>query len=267
MEKIGIIAGNRKFPLIFSQSAKQKGYTVIACAVKGDTSPKLKKFVDKIFWLNLSEFSSLFKIFRSEGINKVVMAGQISPTRLFSKDLLADPMLKKIFNDLKDSRADTVFGAIAEKLKEEGFELLPSTLFIDEYLPKKGVLTKKEPDFLLWEDIYFGFDMAKSIGLLDIGQTVAVRNKSIVCVEALEGTDNLIRRAGKISRGGFTIVKVSKPEQDIRFDIPVVGLNTIKNIIRAKGKCLAFEANQTLFIDKEESIKFANKKGLIVVAV
>ncbi|TAM41707.1 LpxI family protein, partial [bacterium] len=128
-------------------------------------------------------------------------------------------------------------------------------------------LTKHEPDFSTWEDIYFGLDLAKAAAGLDIGQTVAVKSKAIVAVEALEGTDSLIRRAGKISRGRVVIVKVSKPKQDMRFDIPVVGLNTVKNLVKAKAACLAFEAGKTLFIDKEESIRLADKKGISIVAL
>ncbi len=267
MEKIGLIAGNRKFPIILAEAAKKNNYYIVAVAIKGDTSSKIKKFVDKIYWLNLSEFSSMFEIFKSEGITKVVMAGQISPWRLFSNEIKKDPQLKKILQDLKDKRADSIFSSIAEILKDSGLELLDSTLFLQDYLPKKGTLTKREPDFEVWEDVYFGFDLAKKIAALDIGQSVAIKNKAIVAIEALEGTDRLIRRAGNIAGGLTTIVKVSKPNQDKRFDIPVVGKNTLKNLIRAKAACLAIEAGKTLFIDEKESIKLADKKGISIVAV
>lgn len=266
MEKIGLIAGNRKFPLIFAQAARKRNYSVVAVAIKGDTTRKLNKLVDKIYWLSLSEFSRMFEIFRSEGITDVVMAGQISPWRLFSKEVGQDPELKSILSNIKDKKADTIFGSIADRLKRSGLKLVDSTLFLEEYLPKKGVLTRNEPDFAGWDDVYFGLDLAKEIARLDIGQTVAIKDKAIVAVEALEGTDRLIRRAGAIVRG-VAIVKVSKPKQDMRFDIPVVGLNTVKNLIRAKGVCLAFEAGKTLFIDKKESLQLANKKGVSIVAI
>lgn len=266
MEKIGLIAGNRKFPLIFSEAAKKKNYYIVAVAIKGDTSPKLKPLVDKIYWLGLDEFSRMFEIFKKEDIHKVIMAGQISPRRLFSKEIAKDGELKKLLANIKDKKADTIFGSIAAKLKECGIELIDSTTFIEDSLPKKGTLTSLEPGFCAWEDIYFGLDLAKAIAYLDIGQTVAVKAKAVVAVEALEGTDNLIRRAGKIT-GGITVVKVSKPKQDKRFDIPVVGLNTIKNLIEAKAACLAIEAGKTLFIDKEQSIKLADKHNIAVVAV
>ena len=239
----------------------------MAVAIKGDTSPKLRDFVDRIYWISPNEFNRMAEIFKAEGITKIVMAGQISPHRLFSKEIIRDEEVKKLLTDIKDKKADTIFGAVAEKLKESGFELLNSVTFIEDCLPKKGMLTKREPNFDEWEDIYFGFDLAKEIAYLDIGQTVAVKEKAIVAVEALEGTDSLIRRAGKIARGGFVVVKVSKPKQDMRFDIPVVGLNTVNNLIKARGSCLAIEAGKTLFIDKEQSIRLADKKAISIVVV
>jgi DUF1009 family protein len=267
MEKIGLIAGNRRFPILFSEAAKKKNYYVVAIAIRGDTSFKLKKFVDKIFWIRLSEFRKISEIFKREGVTKIAMAGQIRPDRLFSRELAKDEETKKLLESLKDKKADTIFGAVAEKLRVLGFELMDSTTFMEDFLPKQGTLTKREPDFSEWEDVYFGLDLAKAIAYLDIGQTVAVKHKAIVAVEALEGTDNLIRRAGRITRGGIAVVKVSKPKQDLRFDIPVVGLNTIKNLVKAHARCLAFEAEKTLFLDKEESIKLAEKKGISIVAV
>jgi hypothetical protein len=267
MKKIGLIAGNRKFPLLFAASAKKQGCKIIAIAIKGDTSPKLKKIVDKIYWLKLSEFSKMFDIFKAEAVESVVMAGQISPRRLFSRETLNSPELRQILDSLKNKQADTLFGAVAKKLEAAGLTLLDSTTFIEEYLPKKGTLTKYQPDFDTWENIYFGLNLAKAVANLDIGQTVAVKSKAIVAVEAFEGTDNLIRRAGKIGRGKVVIVKVSKPKQDMRFDIPVIGLNTIKNLVKAKCSCLAFEAGKTLFIDQKESIRLADRQGISIVAV
>ena len=267
MKKIGLIAGNRKFPLLFAESAREKGCQIVAVAIKGDTSPRLKKLVDKIYWLGLSEFQEMFEIFKTEAVEGVVMAGQISPRRLFSKEIHRSPLLKQLLDELKDKKADTLFGAVAKMLEAAGLSLLDSTTFIEEYLPKKGTLTKHQPDFETWEDIYFGLALAKAVANLDIGQTVAIKSKAIVAVEALEGTDNLIRRSGRIGRGKIVIVKVSKPRQDMRFDIPVLGLNTVKNLVRSKCRCLAFEAGKTLFIDQEESIGVEDKYGISIVAI
>jgi hypothetical protein len=267
MEKIGLIAGNRRLPILFAEAAKKKNHYLVAIAIKGDTSPKLKGYVDKIYWLSLGEFSKMFEIFKKEGITKIIMAGQITPAKLFSKDIDKDSNLKTLLESIRDKKADTIFGAVAQKLEEFGFQLMDSTTFLEDFLPKKGTLSKREPTFDEWEDIYFGLDLAKGIAFLDIGQTVAVKNKAVVAVEALEGTDNLIQRAGKISRGGAVIVKVSKPKQDVRFDIPVVGLNTVKNLIKADAACLAIEAGKTLFIDKGPSIELADKNRLCITAV
>jgi len=267
MKRIGLIAGNRKFPLLFAASAKKKGCEIVAVAIKGDTCPKLKKFVDKIYWLDLFEFSKMFDIFKAELVEGVVMAGGVSPLRLFSKEINKSKDLREILDNLKDKKADSLFGAVAQKLEACGLKLLDSTTFIEEYLPKKGMLTKCEPDSNTWEDINFGLRLAKAVADLDIGQTVAVKSKAIVAVEAFEGTDNLIHRSAKIGRGRVVIVKVSKPKQDMRFDIPVLGLNTVKNLVKAKAKCLAFEAGKTLFIDKEESVRLADRKSISIVAV
>jgi len=267
MERIGLIAGNRKFPLLFAESARQKGCRVVAIAIKGDTSPKIKKLAEKTYWLGLSEFGKIFDILKAEKVEGVVMAGQISPRRLFSREVEKSRTLKKILEKLKDKKTDTLFGEVARLLEESGLKLLNSTIFVENYLPQKGTLTRTQPDFDSWENIYFGLRLAKEIAGLDIGQTVAVKQKAIVAVEAFEGTDNLIRRAGKIARGKVVIVKVSKPNQDMRFDIPVVGLNTIKNLVKAKASCFAFEAGKTLFIDQEKSVKLADKKGIAIVAI
>lgn len=267
MEKIGLIAGNRKLPILFSEAVKRKGHQLVVVAIKGDTSAGIKKYADKLYWLGLDEFSAMFEVFKQEGITKIVMAGQISPQRLFSKEVQRDPELKALLESVKNKSADTIFGAIAQKLEGLGFKLLSSTTFIEELLVKKGTLTQRKPGFQEWEDVYFGLELAKAVAYLDIGQAVAVKDKAIVAVEALEGTDNLIRRAGRLVRGGITVVKVSKPKQDLRFDIPVVGLNTLKNIVRSKVSCLAVEAEKTIFIDREASVALADKKGVSIVAV
>jgi len=267
MKRIGLIAGNRKFPLLFASSAKRKGCEIIAIAIKGDTSPRIKRLVDKIYWLGLSEFGKMFDILKAEKVDGVVMAGQVSPHKLFSEEINKSKELKQALLGLKDKKTDTLFGSVARMLEAKGLCLLDSTTFIEEYLPNKGTLTKSQPDFNTWEDIYFGLNLAKAVADLDIGQTVAVKSKVIVAVEAFEGTDHLIRRAVKIGRGQVVIVKVSKPRQDMRFDIPVIGLNTIKNLVKTKAKCLAFEAGKTLFIDQEKSVLLADKKGIAIVAV
>lgn len=267
MERIGLIAGNRNFPLLFAKSAKKHDKYIVAVAIRGETDRALAGIADEIHWISLGEFQKMVDIFKSSGVEKVVMAGQISPRRLFSRQVRQSQYIQSLLKTIKDKKADSIFGAVAEKLNEAGLKLDDSRIFMDDYIPAKGTLTKREPSFLEWEDIYFGFDLAKAIAYLDIGQTVAVKDKAVIAVEAFEGTDNLIRRAGKTAAGGIVVVKVAKPKQDMRFDIPVVGKRTIANLIRAKAKCLAIESGKTLFIDKDRSLLLADKKGLSIVAL
>lgn len=267
MKKIGLIAGNRKFPLLFSAAAKKAGYYVAAAAIKGDTSRQINKCADKVYWLGLADIKRMFEFFKTEGITELVMAGQISPHRLFSREVANSPEIKRILNSIKDKKADTIFGAIADMLKEAGFALMDSTSLVRELIPEKGALANVELSPAGWEDVSFGLGLAKEAAALDIGQTVAVKDKAVVGIEALEGTDNLILRAGRLARGGITVVKVSKPKQDLRFDVPVVGLNTVKNLVRVRARCLAIEAGKTIFLDQRESIALAERKGIAVVAV
>lgn len=267
MSELGLIAGSRKFPLIFARAARDRGYKVVAFAVRGDAWRAINKCADKVVWLRLREFGRLGDIMKREGINEVVMAGQISPGRLFSSEVMRDAGLREVFAGMKDKRADTIFSTVIRHLEKSGVKFLDSTAFLGEMMPERGLLCGPEPSPEQSKDIEFGFKLAKEVAGFDIGQTVAVKSGAIVGVEAFEGTDNLIRRAGKIAGRGFTVVKVSKPRQDPRFDVPVVGLCTVKTLLRCGAACLAIEAGKTLFIDKEASLAFAERKGLIITAV
>jgi len=267
MDKIGLIAGNRRFPVIFSEEAKKKGCYIVAAGIKGETSRQLKKYADKLYWVSLSDLARIIDIFKSEGVKKVIMAGQISPVRLFSREVRDSEQIQELLLNIKDRKANTIFAAIAQKLEKEGLELIDSSTYLKDFMPGKGILTKKQPDPLEWEDIYFGMNLAGKVAGLDIGLTVAVKNKAIVGVEALEGTDNLIRRAGRIARQGMVVAKVARPDQDMRFDLPVIGLKTIKTVISAKASCLAIEAGKTLFLDMKASLALADRKGISIVAL
>ena len=267
MSRIGLIAGNHKFPIIFADQAKKRNYSVVAIAIKGEANPRLSNHVEKVYWLRLNEFSKVSQLFKKEKITEVAMVGQVSPRQLFRPQIRNSPELRNLLDSLKDKRADTIFGAIAKKLEEQGMHVLDSTFLLGDFLPRKQVLTKNQPSFSHWEDIYLGLNIAKEIASLDIGQTVAIKDKAIVAVEALEGTDSLIKRAGKITQRGVIITKVSKPDQDMRFDVPVVGMNTIKSLVRARAAGLAIEAEKTLFIDQKPALKLADKKGLFVAVI
>ncbi len=240
---------------------------MVVVAIEGDTSRRIKEFSDKVEWIKAQDFKKIAPLFKKHSVSKVAMAGQINPMRLFDRKLRANKDVASLLEAVKDKRADSIFGAIAAMLSAEGLEVVDSTLFLKEFLPKKGVLTRAEPDFKQWQDIYFGAELAKEVAFLDIGQAIAVKDKAVVAVEALEGTDSLIKRAGLITRGGAVIIKVSKPKQDMRFDIPVIGLNTVKNLIASHAGCLAVEADKTLFIDREASLKLADSHHIPIAAI
>ncbi len=265
-KKIGLIAGNGKFPLLFAREASLHGLDVVAIAVKKDTSLLIGSLVRKVYWLTLKDYARMFEIFKKEDIKKVIMAGQVNPRNLFYKDI-GDETLQRLLNAIKDKRPDTVFSAVADMLAQHDIELVDSTLLLERFLPEKGTLTKTKPDAKTWTDIRFGFDMAKRVAGLDIGQTLVVKNGSIVAVEAIEGTDAAILRGGHVANGGVVVIKVSKPNQDMRFDIPVVGPRTIINLRRVRARCLAIEAHKTLMIDRDICVRKADRWRIAIVAV
>jgi len=263
--RIGLIAGNGRFPILFAKEAKKQGTHIVAIAIKKDTNPVLRRFVDKLYWLKVKDFTKLFRILQDENIKEAIMAGQINPMHLFSKAASSSGELSDFLNSIEDKRADTIFNAIAKRLQSVGVSLIDSTTYLSDYLPKKGILTKASPDQDILDDINFGFCIAKTLGQADVGQTVVVKKRIVVAVEAVEGTDATIKRAGKIAGRGLVVVKTSKPNQDKRFDIPLVGLKTIKNLAKIKASCLAIEAEKTILLDRKKCIRFANSKNIHIV--
>ncbi len=264
--KVGLIAGNGKFPLLFAREAKQRGKKVIAVGIKGDTPFLLKFLVDQMVWVGPGELTKLFSFFKDACVSHVIMAGQVNPANLFDSHIAPDSEFKKLFDAMHDRKADTIFSAVADRLKEEGLQLLDSTLLVEDYLAPKGTLTRRAPTISELKDIAFGQEIARAMGSLDVGQTVVVKEKAIVAIEAMEGTDRTILRGGCFVRRGAVVVKMSKPGQDLRFDIPVIGPRTIKNMIRAKAACLAIESGKTLIIDFEKCVKMCNKARISLVA-
>jgi hypothetical protein len=267
-QKLGMIAGSGKFPIIFAQSAKQKdNIELLAIGIINDTSRCLSKFVDKMYWIQAGQYNRLIEILNKEQIFKLAMVGQISPKKLFDKSIIIDEELQDLLENIKNKKADTIFGAIARKLERQGIEIIDSTTYMKEHLPTEGVLTYRHPTKQEWEDINFGRETAKAVANLDIGQTVVIKQKAVLAVEAFEGTDQTIKRGGMVGGDSIVVVKVSKPKQDLRFDIPVVGPKTIKALIKSKATCLAVEAKKTLFIDRQYCIRLANKYGISIVAI
>ncbi len=267
MTRIGLIAGNGAFPLMFARAAKKQGIRVVAAAVKGDTSVLIHVMADEVRWFSPGEFKKLFAYFRAHDIRQVLMAGQVNPDHLFRKNVPVDEEFQALFKALEDRRCDTIFGAIADRLKAEGMELLDSTFLIKDFLAVKGALTKRSASVEELADIDFGVAIAKEMGGLDVGQTVVVKGKAIVAIEAMEGTDRCILRGGAIAREGAVVVKMSKPAQDLRFDVPVIGPRTILSMKKVHAACLAIEAGKTIVIDRERTAALADKAGICIVAV
>ncbi|MDP2652962.1 MAG: UDP-2,3-diacylglucosamine diphosphatase LpxI [Candidatus Omnitrophota bacterium] len=266
IQPIGLIAGNGKFPILFARAAKAQNMRVVAAAIRGDTSWLIKPFTDRLAWFKVGELKKLFQYFRDEGVKQVIMAGQVNPGNLFDETVELDQEFQVLLQALRDRKADTIFKAIADKLREHDLELLDSTLLLKDYMAPQGTLTKRGPTESELADMEFGRTIAKAMGGLDVGQTVVIKEKAIVAIEAMEGTDRCILRGGAIARQGAVVVKMSKPKQDERFDVPVIGPRTIKHMIRAKAGCIAIEAQKTLIIDRPVCIQMANRAGICVVA-
>lgn len=264
--KIGLIAGNGKFPLIFAQEAKRVGAEVVALAIKKETSPRLQNLVDRIHWVNVGQLGDLIEICKKEGITRAVMAGQVRHTRLFSQVKL-DARAMALLAGVKDKKANSLLGAVADELLREGIELMDSATYLSHLLPSPGILTRRKPTQKEWRDIEFGHKMAKEIAGLDIGQTVVIKNQAVLAVEGMEGTDRTIKRGGRLGRGDVVVVKVSKPQQDRRFDLPIVGERTVEVLKQAKAKVLAFSARNTILLDREKVVKSANQNGISLVAI
>ncbi|MGE0268003.1 MAG: LpxI family protein [Candidatus Omnitrophota bacterium] len=266
-KRLGLIAGNGKFPILFAKEAKLLDYKIIAAGIRGDTSLLLKPYVNKLNIFNVGDLKGLFSYFESEEVRQVVMAGQVNPDNLFSDNVILDDDFKDLFNAIKDRKADTIFSAVADKLKEHKIELIDSTFLIKNHLAPKGTLTRRAPTLDEIADIDFGRQIAKTMGGIDVGQTVVIKEKAIVAIEAMEGTDKTILRGGTISKGGAVVVKMSKPHQDLRFDVPVVGPRTIKHMVKSKCRCLAIESGKTIMIDHEKTIQLADRFKICIVAV
>ncbi len=264
--KIGLIAGNGKFPLIFAQEAKRVGAELVALAIKKETSPRLENLVDRIHWVNVGQLGNLIEICKKEGITRAVMAGQVRHTRLFGQVKL-DARAMALLAGVKDKKANSLLGAVADELLREGIELIDSATYLSHLLPSPGILTRRKPTQKEWRDIEFGHKMAKEIAGLDIGQTVVVKDQTVLAVEGMDGTDRTIKRGGKLGRGDVVVVKVSKPQQDRRFDLPIIGERTIEVLKQAKAKVLAFSARSTILLDREKVVKSANQNGISLVAV
>ncbi len=267
MYRIALITGSGKFPLLLARAAKTNGIEVIAIAITSAADREIERIADKVYWVNIGQAKKLIDILLKEQIRYAVMAGKVNKVVIIKQALMLDKEARMLLKKIGDKRDDTILSAIAARLKDFGVTLMDSTFFLKNLMPKKSVLTKRRPNRQELEDIKFGFSIAKNIGLLDIGQSVVVKQKAVIAVEAIEGTDEAIMRAGRLVGKGTVVVKVSKPKQDMRFDVPVVGLETLKALKKAGSSVLAIEAGKVLVLDKESLIKGAGEAGISIVVI
>jgi hypothetical protein len=278
--KLGLIAGNGRFPFLLLDAARAQGLPVVVAAIREETDAEIdeRAATDNgitVHWLSLGELSRLIETFQKEGVRKAVMAGQVKHKQIFSS-IRPDWRLAKLLLNLRSRNTDMLLGAVAKVLGDEGIELISSTQFLEPLLVQEGVLTQRAPDQDECKNIEYGLGVARAVAGFDIGQTVVVAAQACVAVEAMEGTDATIERAGRLmeSLGGdastlnrrLTVVKVAKPNQDMRFDVPVIGIATVEAMIRAGASCLSIEAGRTLLFDRDSLLERASQAGIAIVA-
>lgn len=274
-EPIGLLAGWGRFPLAFADKARSVGRKVVCVGLSYEAPPELAQCVHRFYWSSIGRLGRIIRCFRREGVRRIVMAGKVHkhnyllrPWRLLS--LFPDWRTLRIFLDRHrgNDRDDTLLLTVIAEFEKDGIQIESALNLCPELLVSQGVLTRRKPTLVEEEDIRYGWGVAKEMGRFDIGQSVAVKNGVVIAVEAIEGTDRAIARAGEFCRaGGFVLVKVAKPQQDMRFDVPTVGMNTVEGIHKAGGKVLAVEADKTIFLDREQTIAYADRHGISIVAV
>ncbi|MEQ9406796.1 MAG: UDP-2,3-diacylglucosamine diphosphatase LpxI [Fuerstiella sp.] len=272
--RLGLLAGGGRFPVQFVQAAQKAGHSVFGLGVLGMATEELADVCDDFRFLPLARLGKAIRLFRKANVQRIVMAGKIEKTVLFHpfRWLRLMPDWRTLHMWFRYASAnkkdDTILLAVIREFERDGFQFDSALSYAPELLVKHGFLTSRKPSALQWRDIQFGWELAREMGRLDVGQTVVVNDTAVIAVEAIEGTDLCIRRAGELCRrGGFTVVKVAKPQQDMRFDVPTVGIETIKNMHEAGGRVLAIEADMTIIINPKEVTDLADKFGIAVVAV
>ena len=264
--RYGLIAGNGKFPFLVVEGARRAGAELAVAAIREETDPAIEKVAARVTWVGIGQLGKMIRFFKREGVEKAIMAGQVKHVQIFS-GALPDVRMLKMLLSLPRRNTDALIGGVAAELAREGIELIDSTLFLQDQLATEGTLTRRAPDERERGDIEYGLEVAREIARLDLGQTIVVRSRACVAVEAMEGTDATVRRAGQLAKGRLTVVKVAKPRQDMRFDVPVVGVPTVETMTEAGATCLCVTAGKTLVFDREEMIRLADRSRIAVVAV
>ncbi len=265
-DKIGIIAGGGQFPLLFAEAAMRQGREVVAVGHYGETWPELAERVGCFTWVKLGQLGRIIKFFKKHGVTETAFLGTITKTRIF-REIWPDLKGLSLWNKIDVRQDDSILRAIAATLEDEGITVVESTLYLRELLFPKGVLSRRRPSAKQQADIRFGWRIAREIGRLDIGQCVVVRDRSVLAVEAIEGTDAAIRRGGALGRKKAVVVKLKKPGQDFRFDLPAIGPTTIESMKGVQAAVLAVEAGQALFFDRQEALALADRAGIVVVGI
>ncbi len=266
-ETYGLIAGNGQFPFYVLEGARAAGVRMVVAAIREETSPDITRAGVTVEWCGIGQLGKMIRFFKREGVRHAIMAGQVKHRQIFS-GALPDWRMAQMLVRLARNNTDSLLGAVVAELAADGIELVDSTLFVPHLLAPQGVLTRRRPNARERADIDYGLEVAQVIAGLDLGQTIVIRNRAVVAVEAMEGTDAAILRAGEVARRReLTVVKVAKPQQDMRFDVPVVGLPTIETMIAAGATALAVTAGKTLIFDREAAVALANQRHLTVVGV
>ena len=262
----GLIAGNGRFPFLVLEGARSQGIEMAVLAIKEEASPDLEKSAKRLEWVSLGELSKAIEFMRREGVKQAVMAGQVKHNKIFSA-IRPDWKLAKLLFSLPRKNTDSLIGAVAKVFEEEGIQLVDSTLFLRPLLPEAGILTKRAPNEHETSDIEYGQGVARHLAAKDIGQTVVISDRACVAVEAMDGTDEAIARAARFAEGKpLVVVKVSKPKQDMRFDVPVVGVPTVESMKRARATALAIDAGRTLLFDRAKLVETADASGIAIQA-
>lgn len=262
--RYGLIAGNGQFPFLVVDGARKAGASLVVVAIREETDKRIDEVADTVKWVSIGQLGKMIDFFKKEGVEKAMMAGQVKHVQIFSGALPDVRMLKMLWN-LPKRNTDSLIGGVADEMAKEGIELIDSTYFIKDHLAPLGPITKRVPNDVEKGNIEYGLHIASEIARLDLGQTIVVRAKACVAIEAMEGTDLTIQRAGELAKGKLTVVKVAKPDQDMRFDVPVIGVPTIEYMLAAGATCISVTAGKTLIFDREETVRLADRNKIAMI--
>jgi len=264
--KFGLIAGNGRFPFLVLEGARREGVEMIVAAIKEETDPAIENIARTVEWVSVGHLGKLIKFFKREGVTRAIMAGQVKHVQIFKLNALPDLRMARMLARLKRRNTDALIGAVADELESEGVTLIDSTTFLQPLLAREGVLTSRAPNKREMADIEYGLSVATELARLDLGQTIVVKSEAVVALEAMEGTDATIRRASELVRGRpLTVVKVAKPDQDMRFDVPVIGLNTIETLRNCNVTAMSITADKTLIFDRDQTIAAADQNRIAIL--